>query len=313
MPINLHVLPGLTYKTRADFKSETCSYSIALDGILAEGPWQDYSEEGIWRNFNHHEEVDRMATRASCAQVSMAIRGGLFETFRDEQGPKAEVWVNDCDEDVCLAWWLLSNHTQAKPLSNPRLNRLLDVVDRLDTTAGAYGYDKDEPILTEIAWVFDPYRRFRNSGRFRNLDPNDFRGVIEDVALRVGLHVVGKGRSQALDLRYELLSNGGSFSVVREIGAQARLALFGDGITAFIALRADGSLAAIGRKSADIPFPLERVFQALNEKEGCDPGDAWGPVVEGATVGGPPRTSGTSLSLKEVCQVIRDVEGPGSP
>ena len=308
MPINLHVLPGLTYKTRDEFKAETCPFSIALDGILEEGPWQDYSEEGAWRNFNHHEEVDRLATRASCAQVAMAIRGGLFETFRDESGPRAEVWVNDCDEDVCLSWWLLANHCMAKPLSNPSLNRLLDVVDRLDTTAGAYGYDKDAPVLQELAWIFDPYRRFRNSGLWSKRDPHEFRGVIEDVAHRIGLHIVGQGQSQPLDLRYETVTNGGCFSVVREVGAQARLALFGDGITAFVALRADDTVAAIGRKSTDIPFHLDRIFRALNEREGCESGEAWGPVVEGATVGGPPRLSGTSLSLDEICDVIREVQ-----
>jgi hypothetical protein len=306
--INLHVLPGLTFKTKEEFKAETCPYSIALDGIVEEGPWQDYSDEGIWRNFNHHEDVDRLATRASCAQVAMAIRGGLFETFRDEHGPRAEVWVNDCDEDVCLSWWLLSNPARSKPLSAPRLNRLLDVVDRLDTTAGAYGYDKDEPVLRELAWIFDPYRRFRNSGRWSNRDSQEFRGVINDVALRIGAHIYGKGESQPLDLRYETISNGGGFTVVKEIGAQARLALFGDGITAFVALRADESLAAIGRKSADIPFPLDRIFRALNEREGCEPGNAWGPVVSGATVGGPPRLTGTALSIEEVCDVIREVQ-----
>lgn len=307
MSIRLHVIPGLSYETREDFIRETCPFSIALDGIAKQGPWQDYSEAGVWRNFNHHEDVDRMATRASCAQVAMAIRGGLFETFRDEEGPRADVWVNDCDEDVCLSWWLLCNHLRAQPLSNPMLNRLLNVVDNLDTTAGAYGYDKDEPVLKELAWIFDPYRRFRNSGRYSNLDPHEFRGVIEDVAHRIGLHLVGKGKSQPLDLRYDVVSNGGAFCVVREVGAQARLALFGDGITAFVALRADGTLSAIGRKSSDIPFPLPNIFKALNKAEGCSPDDSWGPVVEGATVGGPPRASGTKLSVDQVCEVIREV------
>lgn len=51
-------------------------FSIALDGYVNVGPRFDH--EGPRVNFNHHEEVDRLATRATCGQVLMAIRQGLF-------------------------------------------------------------------------------------------------------------------------------------------------------------------------------------------------------------------------------------------
>ena len=74
------------------------THAIALDGYVSGGPRFDPSGPRV--NFNHHEEVDRLATRSTCGQVLMAIRQGLFKTFRNGFGPYATVLVNDCDEDI---------------------------------------------------------------------------------------------------------------------------------------------------------------------------------------------------------------------
>jgi len=34
------------------------------------------------------------------------------------------VYVNDCDEDVCLSWFLIKHHHWAGQVMNPLLNRL---------------------------------------------------------------------------------------------------------------------------------------------------------------------------------------------
>ncbi len=65
------------------------AFSIALDGYVRGGPQYDWRGPHI--SFNHHEDVDRLATRATCAQVLMSLRSGLFGRFRDGQGPKAQV------------------------------------------------------------------------------------------------------------------------------------------------------------------------------------------------------------------------------
>lgn len=77
------------------FIEEAPRYAIALDGYVWGGP--KFSEAGPTLNFNHHEEVDRLATRSTCAQTLMAIRQGLFDLFRTEDGPEATVFANDCD------------------------------------------------------------------------------------------------------------------------------------------------------------------------------------------------------------------------
>lgn len=49
-------------------------FSIALDGYVSTGPRFDAT--GPYLNANHHEEVDRLSTRATCAQILMALRQG---------------------------------------------------------------------------------------------------------------------------------------------------------------------------------------------------------------------------------------------
>jgi hypothetical protein len=40
-----------------------------------------FNREGTHVNFNHHEDVNRLATRCTASQVSMAIKGGLLSVF----------------------------------------------------------------------------------------------------------------------------------------------------------------------------------------------------------------------------------------
>jgi len=81
-----------------EFCSTHPRFSIALDGYVPEGPiYQPPEKGGPRRNFNHHEGVDRLATRSTCAQVYVAIKMGLFECFRERGFPHASVYFNDCD------------------------------------------------------------------------------------------------------------------------------------------------------------------------------------------------------------------------
>ena len=101
---------------------------------------------------------------ALLAQVLLCIRQGLFDAFRDEHGRRATVYANDCDEDVCLSWFLLQNPELCRLPSNTRLNRLVQAVDVLDTTAGASLYPLDRGLMGELAWIFEPYRQARMQG-----------------------------------------------------------------------------------------------------------------------------------------------------
>src|SRR5688572_19095792 len=105
--ISLAMRPHVTPVGWEEFCATHGPYTIGLDGYVV--CRSRFDAAGPRLNLDHHAEVDRLATRATCAQALLAIRHGLFECFRDEDGPRAEVCVNDCDEDICTSWCLLQH------------------------------------------------------------------------------------------------------------------------------------------------------------------------------------------------------------
>ncbi len=299
--IQLHV--DLRTLTWAEFKRQSETYSIALDGYVRGGPRFDAATRRA--NFNHHEDVDRLATRSTCAQVLMAIRQGLFTCFRDQDGPKADVYVNDCDEDVCTAWTLLKHHPLAENTIFPLMNRLVAMEDALDCTAGAYPFPKDLPVLRELAWVFEPYRQFRLSGQLDKKDPSAYRSIIVDVESRILRHVTGTGDEVPLDTRYERIGGGKGWTMVREIGAQARTGMFSDGIRVFVSVRerSDGRYVyVIGKMAPFTPLDLGFLCTRLNGVEGRIY-DQWG---GGDTIIGSPRQQGSQLPMSELTEIMNE-------
>ena len=306
MSISLKMLPQIPPRTWAQFCAESEPFSIALDGYVADGPRFDPS--GPRANFNHHEFVNRLATRATCAQVLIALRQGLFTRFCNSSGRRAVIYANDCDEDVCTSVFLLKHSHLVVGAMNPLINRLVSIEDALDTTAGAYPYPKDMPALGELAWVFQPYRRFRLSGGLDEKDPTAYEAVVTDVCDRISLYVAGKGRSVALDLRYNRLGGGEGWTLVEEIGANGRTGMFADGIRAYVSVRRrpDGNYTyTIGRMSLFIDFDLDAFCKALNRAEGLtDAEDRWG---GGDNAIGSPHVAGSKLPPAEVTAIIESV------
>lgn len=295
MSITLNVNPGVCYSWE-DFCANSPTYSVALDGYVGHGPC--YNDGKVLVNFNHHEGCDRLATRSTCAQVLMAIRQGMFTKFRDEFGVKANIYVNDCDEDVCTSWFLLNNHHMVVDTMNPMINRLVAMEDALDSTAGAYPFPSDLPALKELAWVFEPYRQFRMLGALEKLDGLAFKSIITDVEHRILKHVTGHGKSVSVfDTRYELIGSGNGWAMVKEIGPYARTAMFGNGIKAYISVkeRADGNFTyTLGKLSSFIPFDLLKLTIRLNQlDEVVTENNKWG---GGNNIIGSPRTTGSIFS-----------------
>ena len=286
-----------------EFVATKPSYSIALDGYVAAGPRYKPRESspdgglrGPWMNANHHEEVDRLATRATCAQVLMAMRQGLFAP--------AYIDVNDCDEDVGLSVFLLMNPHLVLGTMNPMLNRLVHVVDMLDCTAGSYPFPVNLPLLEELAWIMDPYKRIRLSGELDRKVASTYRGVIEDVGNRISRYLVGSGGRIPQDTRYTKIGGGRGWILVHEDGAQAKAGVFGDGHTTYLAVRdrPDGTYTYVLGKLAYAPLNLARMFHRLNEAEDLlQSKDQWG---GGNTIGGSPRVGGSRLKPMEVAKII---------
>jgi hypothetical protein len=170
---------------------------IALDGYVSGGPKKDLRFKIF--NFNHHEDVPRLETRATCAQVLIAIRQGITELFSADVDNSVTVYVNDCDEDVCLSVFLLRYPHLVRNTINPAINRLVHIEDMLDTTAGAYPLPDDLPFLEDLAWIYAPYRSARRLGVLGLRDVDAYREVIETVGERIKLYILGNGSKIKLD------------------------------------------------------------------------------------------------------------------
>jgi len=307
MTISLEMRPQDPPLTWEQFVAEAPPFSIALDGYVADAPRFDAS--GPHASFNHHEKCSRLETRATCAQVLMAIRQGLFGCFRLDGSATATVFVNDCDEDVCLSWFLLKHGWLAENVMNPLLNRLVAMEDVLDATAGAYPFPVDLPALRELAWVFEPYRRLRLSGELDKKDKSSYEAVVTDVESRIARHLTHQGGEIRLDTRYDRIGGGHGWAMIREVGAQARTGVFADGISAYVAARQrpDGRWAyTVGRMSLFIShFRVPEIIAALNEVDGTTgKPDRWG---GGDTIGGSPRVAGSGLDPGQVAAVVNAV------
>ena len=282
--------------------------AVALDGYVADGPMFDSG--GLDKlpkvNFNHHENVDRLATRSTCAQVSLALRQGL-EKRLDAVLPTSmpvDVYVNDCDEDVCLSWFLLNNAHMCNHASNPILNRLVSLEDMLDCTAGTYPFPATMPALEELAWIFQPYRNGRANGALARRDPEEYRMIIDDVGGRISAYLLGAGGKKALDTRYNAFGGGKTWTMVEEIGADARRGMIDNGINAYVAtipLSGGRWRYTVGRTSQYVNFDVPGILGFLDAAEGGE--DHWG---GGDLIGGSPRVDGSAMSPEEVHDIIEE-------
>lgn len=306
--------PPITWKR---FCRVAPPFAVAVDGYVADAPkfcprrakrQKNPQAEpeffGPMANFNHHEKVSRLETRATCAQILLAIRQGFFETFRNGEGPIVNAFANDCDQDVCTSIFLLENPVLVTNTVNPLINRLVYVEDMMDSTAGAYPFPKDLITLQHFAWVFEPYTQFRLSGGLDQRNAKQFETVVWDVVHRIQDHVLGRGKTLPLDTQYNVLDHGTGWSMVEEIGAQARTGMFADGIKAFLSVRprSDGRFNyIIGRMSQFIPVDIPQIMIALNKAEQATNEDRWGC---GTTIGGSSRITGSKLKPSEVKEVM---------
>lgn len=267
MAIDLNIEPRKVY-TWSDFKKRKPSHSIGLDGFIDSPTRRD--PRGPYANFDHHSSVDRLATRSTSGQIHMEIKLGLFDTFRKNGAPEAHVYVNDPDEDTCLAWWLLRNNDRVRNFADARIDRLVYCEDRLDSTAGAYPFG-DTSMRRKLAWIFKPYNEARFDGRLAQMQEPGMRDLIESVEARITSYVLDGGDELHLKGHYEKLGGGPGWVLTKETGPASRMAMYNDGITAFAALVAekpDGSfLYTIGRRSVWSPFNLQDLYSRLNAAE----------------------------------------------
>lgn len=309
MAIEVFLEPGKTYKWY-DFVKEKPPYSIALDGIV-EGSTKRILK-GPYVNFDHHHKVDRTSTRCTSEQVHMEINLGLFKTFRKDGIPTAKIYINDCDEDVCLAIWLLKNFERVENHAEPLINKLVYMEDRLDATAGAYPFGM-VAIRRQMAWIFEPYQEARFSGRLRSATIEELKLIIESVGNRITAYTLGQSFELPLVGNFTRLGGGENWILLKESGPAARIAMYEAGIDAFVSYLGPRATTrfhdyVLGKRSVWIPFPMEQLVKALNA---VDPAvtkqNKWG---GSNTIGGSPRATGSALTPEQIQEIInKTIEG----
>ncbi len=296
----VHILPRQSMSW-GDFVRSTPPNSIALDGVVRGGPRYDAATLHI--NFDHHDGVVREATMSTAMQVYMAIKGGIMQAFVADGLPQAHIYINDTDQDTCLAVWLLLKYKQFEEASSiPHVSRILAINNYRDITGGAYPINLDEVVVRQHNWIFLPYSNLRKSGGLAMATEQILRDNLEAVLHRLDQALMGQAEEVPLDTRHEILWDSPDFKVIDEIGGtEARSWLFSRGLRAYISIvahRTDGRLVVtVGRRSQFVKFPLPAFYDAFNEAENLTRENGWN---GSDLVGGSSRASGTRLSWENL-------------
>ena len=302
MAIELVVAPGPAL-TREQFTTTHAPYAVALDGYVFGEPWLDV--DGPYRNFNHHETVDRSCTSATCEQARRAVMLGFYDLFRKDGARRATLYVNDCDQDVCLATWILMNPDRA---AEPLVRTISQIVDQLDMSAGVFPLPHERERLGEVRWVFDPYLRARPT--LPSLNAAAMREVIRDVHHRLDQFVMGRAEVLPLVGVYTAIGGGDGWMLAEVNHQTARERMVSAGVRAAVELfgrHGDRYLYSVWRRSEYvIGFPVKDILAALNVAEGFQPIDpsGWGGAD---SVGGSPRGRGSTLTPAQVEAIVNDV------
>lgn len=310
--IILHAEPG-TVLTWEKFQASKPPFSMALDGYVS--GQTIYTSCGPYASFNHHEAVDRMATRSTCMQIFFSLKLGLFDTFQQHGKPYAHVFVNDADQDVCLSYWLLKHSETALNTSwlDP-LARFLVYEDFIDASAGAYPFnDGGEPdsLFRQQAWVFEPYTKARSEQKLHAMTGTELVALIEEICDRISLFTQSKSGALDVDTTPEIIGGGRGWKLMVDTSIYARTTIYASGSHAFVGVRKrnDGNYTyVIGKMSPFITFPLLKILEELNTIENIQTAeDGWG---GSDIIGGSPRKTGSTLPPEKIEAIINNILEP---
>lgn len=290
-------------------RAEPCS--IAFDGRVT-GKSEVDRDRRI-ASFDHHDEATRAATYSTSRQTYLAITDDkLFDHFQINDNPTANIFVNDCDPDVCLSVWLLQNNELVLSTEKQKeIEALVDLVDRFDRLGGAKPVDPNSDKAKKMAWIFEPYEMARMHGNkdISELSGSEMATIIQAVGQRISTYIDGYGGIRKLDTSYDKIGGGDNWSLVEEKGYYARLGLVHTGNEAFVSVRTvddEHFVYTIGRFGAFSDFNIKGLFEILNAAEGISEGDAdrWG---GGDQIGGSPTEGRSKIKPKELEAIINAV------
>jgi hypothetical protein len=295
--------------------------SIALDGIV-KGVTQ-FNENGPWMNIDHHSEK----TKSTAAQIEDFILKNQLGAFEKDGKISANLYVNHCDEDVCLSLFLLKYAHIPEIINHEKMQRLVKINDNLDIAGGMYPYAADSPDLKEVTWVMEPYQQFMlnkgTTGKYSSDEDRNtaYLGVVGQVEERIISYLTGEAEAKIREYKpkteFEKIEHDheDQWTFVKNLEAQGRTKMARDKIPAYVYLKNYDEKArkyyySIGKLSESVDyFDLPKFYELLNGAEAAkvtDPNNIkndtnkWG----GSTIVGGSPPLGSVLSPEEIIKII---------
>ena len=285
------------------FEQESPSYSVAVDGYVA----------GLTRKnplapriaFDHHH-ANRLYTRNTAAQIWMEIRQGLLEVFRDESGViKFVAHSSNCDEDDSSSILLLREPHLVLRDTRRRLEKLIDLMDKIDTTCATYPMNLSDPDVQSVFWITDPYREADKSKILEKKEVATYQDIIDQVANRIKRYIAGTHRRQKADTRFDLLHKGNGWVMINEKGKQARIGAIAEGHKAIVSARelANGNHGYVFTRISDNInyFTLPTFAEQLKQ---VDLYKHWG---GGDTVIGSDKENGSAIKPDQMIEMVESM------
>lgn len=305
MVVRIFIEPGKRY-TWDEFRRKKPRCSIALDGIVEDVTKRD--KYGPYANFDHHTGSDDVATHATCGQVYIELRlGRLQKIFRRKGVFTVNCYIDNPDEDACL-----STMQFVKPElvvgGNLLFRKLVEDEDKLDATRGAYPL-RDSEMYKKMAWIFAPYNDANFNRRLGKMSAKEQKKeILRPVHERILAYASGNGEELPVEGQYEVMGRGEHFTLVRETGPAARLAMHRDRIDAYLAFREkspEGRFKyALGCGLWE-EIKLSQIYERLNRREGDNITNEhhWG---GSNNRGGSPKKIGSIFSPQQLLEIIEE-------
>ena len=159
-----------------------------------------------------------------------------------------------------------------------------------------------------MAWIFEPYNGARFTGRVAQMGTNEMKNLMDSVEGRIDSYIFGSPGELSLEGHYERLGGGDGWVFKRETGPASRMAMYDDGICAYIALVAekpDSSFVyTLGRKSVWTPFDITSLYDILNKEEDdiITSTNKW---AGSDLIGGSPRQTGSRIPPDKLQEIIK--------
>lgn len=235
--ITLNVEPNIV-KTLNRFMKENPPYSVALDGYVKDKSKIIVAEKGPYANFDHHYYVNRLDTRCTARQIYDRIKLRSFKDFVKNGELTFNLYVNDCDQDVCSTVWFFYNQNKInEDRGSPLITRFIGVIDLLDSFCGFYPFPRDSEILNEIGWIFEIYTNARFEERLDKMSAEEKKELIMNTLTRISYYVDGRGEKIEINDDYERIGGNKNWIMLKELGSHVRGRIFREGYDLFVSVR----------------------------------------------------------------------------